>query len=79
MRATVIFQKALIIAELLENDTAEVWMEYLKELVKWMGNSEEEKILAGLSSLIIIYEKADDTIFPLSAKLLLSLCQIFTM
>jgi hypothetical protein len=49
-------------------------LDYLQEFIKWIGNSDVDNIVAGMQALIVIYEKADDTIFPLSSKLLLSLC-----
>jgi len=43
-----------------------------------MGTKEIDNIVAGLTSFIIILEKADDSIYPLSPKLLSALFQIFT-
>ena len=48
-------------------------MEYLQELLRWMGTEDVENIVAGLTSFIIILEKADDTIYPLAPKLLSAL------
>jgi hypothetical protein len=53
-------------------------MEYLQELLRWMGTEDIENIVAGLTSFIIILEKADDSIYPLAPKLLSTLFQIFT-
>ena len=61
----------MLISELIQHyDTAEIWMEYLKELLRWMGTEDIDNIVAGLTSLIIILEKADDSIYPLTPKLL---------
>ena len=53
-------------------------MEYLQELLRWMGTTEVENIIAGLTSFIIILEKSDHSIYPLAPKLLSALFQIFT-
>jgi hypothetical protein len=43
-----------------------------------MGTEDIDNIVAGLSSLIIIIEKADVSIYPLAPKLLSILFKIFT-
>ena len=69
----------MIIAELIESyEEAKIWMDYLKELLKWMGTEDMNNVVAGLTSLIIIIEKADDSIYPLTPKILKMLFQIFT-
>ena len=48
-------------------------MEYFLELLRWMGTEDIDNIVAGLTSFIIILEKADDSIYPLAPKLLSTL------
>ena len=61
----------MLIGDLIESyDTAATWMDYLNELLRWMGTEDIDNIVAGLTSLIIIIEKADDSIYPLTPKIL---------
>ena len=43
-----------------------------------MGTEQIDNIVAGLTSLIIILEKADDSIYTLTPKLLSILFKLFT-
>ena len=48
----------------------EEWIDYIQVLIQWMEKDnfkDLQNLKAGLTSLVIIYKKADDLIYPLSS------------